>query len=86
MYLDAEPDRCDHRRFYQGLAELAARRRIGDWEARSHIWRGVGHGLAVAELDALSYRRQVQCWSRGNVAIVELMAQGYAAVPRDDQR
>jgi hypothetical protein len=65
--------------FQLGLADIAARRGISDWEANPNTWVGVGRGLANADLGAHTAAHYADFWSDGSPLIVALLQQGYAS-------
>ena len=63
---------------YQGLAGIAGRYGISDWEAEPGLWQGVGGGLAAAGLDAARAGDYARDWSAGDAERTAAVMRGYA--------
>ena len=63
--------------FMLGITRIAARRGISDWESHPAIWRGVGQGLGMAQLEKHQVADCFQIWSGGDENRIALQQQGY---------
>jgi hypothetical protein len=63
--------------FRRGLAGVAEKRGISDWESNSDTWKSLGVGLGRTEISDAAFAGFVGSWARGDSTRSDLMRQGF---------
>jgi hypothetical protein len=63
--------------FRRGLAGIAAKRGISDWESNPDTWKSLGVGLGRSKLSEGALEGYVHSWAEGEPTRADLMRQGY---------
>ena len=66
--------------FFGGIADLAQKRGITDWESDDDTWRGIGKGLGRAKIDKVQLGVYEQNWAAGDSEKVKLIRKGFSEV------
>ncbi len=69
----------DSRVFFQGLAKLAERHGVSDWEADRVTWTGIGEGLAKADVSGATLESYKQSLTGADPAQMAKIQEGYDA-------
>jgi hypothetical protein len=67
----------DDASFRRGIAELAVRRGISDWEADPDTWLNIGRGLGRAGISEASFMGYVDRWAGNDELRRNLMQKGF---------
>lgn len=65
----------DAESFLRGLAAIAARHGLSDWQRNPNSWMGVARGLAAADLSEAESLQYAQRWANGDPVLVSLLKQ-----------
>ena len=63
--------------FQRGLAGIAEKRGISDWESNRDTWKSLGAGLGRAEISDAAFAGFVESWAGGDATRSDLMRQGF---------
>lgn len=63
--------------FLNGIGDLAAKSGISDWESSQTTWRGIGRGLAAANVKKDQVAVYQKNWTNGNTVAMSAIQQGY---------
>ena len=63
--------------FRRGLAGIAEKRGISDWESDGDTWESLGVGLGRSEISDASFEGFVGSWAGGDSTRSDLMRQGF---------
>jgi len=66
--------------YFGGIADLAQKRGITDWESDDDTWRGIGRGLGRAKIDKVQLGVYEKNWAGGDPERVNLMRKGFDEV------
>ena len=66
--------------FMSGIADLAKKRGITDWEANDNTWRGIGRGLGRTKIDSVQLGVYETNWAGGDPEKVKLIRKGFDEV------
>jgi hypothetical protein len=64
--------------FLNGVADLAEKRGISNWEADENTWRGIGRGLGKTKIDQMQLAVYEQNWAGDDPQKVGLMRKGFS--------
>ena len=63
--------------FQRGLAGIAEKRGISDWESNGDTWKSLGVGLGRTEITDAAFAGFVGSWAGGDPTRSDLMRQGF---------
>jgi hypothetical protein len=63
--------------FQRGLAGIAEKRGISDWESNRDTWKSLGVGLGRTEISDAAFAGFVESWAGGDATRSDLMRQGF---------
>ena len=63
--------------FQRGLAGIAEKRGISDWESNSDTWKSLGVGLGRTKISEAAFAGFVESWAGGDATRSDLMRQGF---------
>jgi hypothetical protein len=63
--------------FKRGLAGIAEKRGISDWESNGDTWKSLGKGLGRTEITDAAFAGFVESWSGGDSTRSDLMRKGF---------
>jgi hypothetical protein len=63
--------------FQRGLAGIAEKRGISDWESNGDTWKSLGVGLGRTEITDASFAGFVESWAGGDSTRSDQMRQGF---------
>ena len=63
--------------FQRGLAGIAEKRGISDWESNSDTWKNLGVGLGRTEMADASFAGFVESWAGGDSTRSDQMREGF---------
>src|SRR5262245_19289240 len=64
--------------FLNGVADLAQKRGISNWEADENTWRGIGRGLGKTKIDQVQLAAYEQNWAGNDPHKVGLIRKGFS--------
>ena len=64
--------------FLNGVADLAEKRGISNWEADENTWRGIGRGLGKTKIDQVQLAAYEQNWAGDDPHKVGLIRKGFS--------
>ena len=77
-YTAAQLKRSDNLDTYRsGIAKLARKHGITDWEARATTWLGIGEGMAASGLSSTQVQATIEMLAAGNADHASVMQRGY---------
>ena len=63
--------------FQRGLAGIATKRGISDWESNRDTWKSLGVGLGRTKISEATFAGFVDSWSEGEPTRSDLMREGF---------
>jgi hypothetical protein len=66
--------------FLSGIAPIAQKRGISNWEADENTWIGIGRGLGRTKIDKVQLGVYENSWSGGDANKIKLIQKGFEQV------
>ena len=76
-YLKSASGTNDYASFKKGLAGIANKRGVSDWESDPHTYKGIGKGLKKAGIEGVAFDTFKGNFANGNATNMELIQEGY---------
>lgn len=76
-YLKSSSTPTDYASFQKGLADIAEKRGISDWESDPHTYQGIGKALKKANISGVGYDTFKQNFANGNPDNMKAIQDGY---------
>lgn len=76
-YLKSSSGSSDYYSFKKGLADIANKRGVSDWESDAHTYKGIGKGLKKAGIEGVGYDTFKKNFANGDAAKMQSIQDGY---------
>ncbi len=76
-YLKSASGTNDYASFKKGLAGIANKRGVSDWESDPHTYKGIGKGLKKAGIEGVAFDTFKENFANGNAVNMESIQEGY---------
>ncbi len=76
-YLKSASGTSDYPAFKKGLADIANKRGVSDWESDPHTYKGIGKGLKKAGIEGVGYDTFKKNFADGDTDKMRSIQEGY---------
>ncbi len=76
-YLKSSSATTDYSAYKKGLADIANKRGVSDWESDPHTYKGIGKALKKAGYEGVGYETFKHNFANGNTVHMQSIQDGY---------